>query len=89
MSSVGVRELKNRLSGMLRRVKQGETVTVTERGRPIAVLVPVREGESQDLLRILARTGRFTWSGGKPTGATKAPRLRGRLASDVVVEDRR
>jgi prevent-host-death family protein len=89
MNSVGVRALKNQLSGMLRRVKRGETVTVTERGRPIAILVPVREEESHDLLRILARTGRFTWSGGKPTGSTKPPRVRGRLASDVVVESRR
>jgi prevent-host-death family protein len=89
MKGVGVRELKNGLSGMLRRVKRGETVTVTERGRPIAVIVPVREGDPQDLLRILARTGRFTWAGGKPAGGAHPPRPRGRLASDVVVEDRR
>ncbi len=36
--SVGVRELKNQLSSYLDRVKQGEEITVTEHGRPIARL---------------------------------------------------
>jgi len=38
---VGVRELKNRLSAHLDRVKRGEELMVTERGRPIARLIPV------------------------------------------------
>jgi prevent-host-death family protein len=37
-STVGVRELKNRLSSFLDRVKAGEQITVTEHGRPIARL---------------------------------------------------
>jgi prevent-host-death family protein len=36
--TVGVRELKNQLSGYLDRVKAGEEITVTEHGRPIARL---------------------------------------------------
>lgn len=40
-TSVGVRELKNQLSSYLDRVKAGEGITVTERGRPIARLTPV------------------------------------------------
>ena len=39
--SVGVRELKQHLSEYLRRVGAGETVMVTDRGVPIAMLVPV------------------------------------------------
>lgn len=39
--SVGVRELKNRLSAYLSRVKDGEEITVTEHGRPIARLTSV------------------------------------------------
>ena len=38
--SVSVSELKAHLSECLRRVKQGERWTVTERGRPVAVLSP-------------------------------------------------
>lgn len=38
---VGVRDLKNGLSAYLRRVADGETIVVTDRGRAIARLVPV------------------------------------------------
>ncbi len=38
---VGVRELKARLSAYLQRAAAGELITVTDRGRPIAVLGPV------------------------------------------------
>jgi len=40
MESVGVRDLKASLSRYLRRVKGGETIVVTERGVPIAQIVP-------------------------------------------------
>lgn len=39
--TVGIRELKNQLSGYLDRVKAGEDITVTEHGRPIARLTSV------------------------------------------------
>ena len=38
---VGVRELKARLSAYLKRAAAGELITVTDHGRPIAVLGPV------------------------------------------------
>lgn len=38
MRTVGVKELKSRLSEYLRAVKRGEVVIVTERGQPIAEL---------------------------------------------------
>lgn len=38
---VGVRELKQRLSECIERAAQGESITVTDRGRPKAVLGPV------------------------------------------------
>jgi prevent-host-death family protein len=40
MDRVGVRELRQNLSVYLRRVQDGETLEVTERGRPVAVLAP-------------------------------------------------
>lgn len=39
---VGVRELRQNLSRYLERVKDGETLTVTERGNEVARLVPSR-----------------------------------------------
>jgi prevent-host-death family protein len=44
MDSVGVRELNQNTSQVIERVKRGETLVVTERGRPVARLVPVRAG---------------------------------------------
>jgi prevent-host-death family protein len=42
---VGVRELKQRLSEYLERAAQGEHITVTERGRPKAVIAPLPGGD--------------------------------------------
>lgn len=36
MRAVGIRELKNRLSEYLRRVRAGETILVTDRGEVVA-----------------------------------------------------
>ena len=41
MTTVGARELKNRLGRYLRQVRAGETILVTERGRPVAELRPL------------------------------------------------
>ena len=41
MTSVGVRELRQRASELLRRVEAGESIEITDRGRPVAVLAPL------------------------------------------------
>jgi prevent-host-death family protein len=56
MKIVGVRELKNRLSEMVRAVKAGEHVLVTDRGTVVAELVPPgRRRTDPDLPAGLAR----------------------------------
>lgn len=40
METIGVRELRQRASAVLRRVARGETVGVTDRGRLVAILAP-------------------------------------------------
>ena len=45
------RELRNRVSAILREVERGGTFTVTVRDRPVARLVPPREGPSTDVGR--------------------------------------
>ncbi len=87
---IGVRELKDKLSATLARVQRGETVTVTDRNRAVAVIVPAGAEEEEDVVvRTLVKGGRFAWSGGKPEGLEKAPRVRGPSVSEAVVEDRR
>ncbi len=51
MARVGVRELRQRASELLRRVEQGETIEVTDRGRPVALLTPLPEGGNLERLR--------------------------------------
>jgi prevent-host-death family protein len=53
MASIGVRELRQRASELLRRVAQGETIEVMDRGRRVAVLSPPPEGSPVDRLRAL------------------------------------
>jgi prevent-host-death family protein len=54
-SSVGVRELKNSLTACLARVKEGEEIVVTNRGKPVARLVPI--DRSTDRLAELVAQG--------------------------------
>ncbi len=42
VSEVASRELRNDTAGVLRRVRDGEDVTITVNGRPVAVLTAVR-----------------------------------------------
>ena len=51
MKSVGIRELRQRASELLRRVERGEAVEVTDRGRPVAILSPSPAGGPLDRLR--------------------------------------
>jgi len=87
---VGVRELRTHLSAHLRAVARGGTVTVADRNkRPIARLVPVEQDPDLETLEARARRGTITLGSGKPVGRPVAPRRTRRLASDLVVEDRR
>nr|MDQ3037244.1 type II toxin-antitoxin system prevent-host-death family antitoxin [Myxococcota bacterium] len=68
-SEIGIRELKNQTSAVLRRTRAGETITVTDRGRAVALLVPVGSATSEPSasdaaarVAALAAAGRVTWS---------------------------
>ena len=50
MDRVGVRDLKQNASRVLDRVKAGETVTVTEHGRPVALLTPLPDVDDYERL---------------------------------------
>jgi prevent-host-death family protein len=60
---VGIRELKAKLSEHVQRASDGETIVVTDRGRPVARLVPydtssaVERGIEQGWIEPARRTG--------------------------------
>lgn len=55
---VGIRELKDNASAVIRRVAAGETIMVTDRGRPVARIVPLRDDD--DWWDRMADEGRLT-----------------------------
>ncbi len=55
--TVGVRELRQNLSKYLERVKDGETLTVTERGHEVARLVPSRPDIDPYYLKLAEKYG--------------------------------
>jgi prevent-host-death family protein len=89
MGEVGIKVLKDHLSEYLRRVREGERIVVTNRGAPVAVLAPVEEGAEATWAWELVRSGAASWGGGKPKGSTHPPKVRGKMASEMVIEDRR
>lgn len=67
MASVGIRELRQRASELLRQVAAGETIEVTDRGRPVALLSPIPDVGPLELLRAAGETS------GTPGGAGELP----------------
>jgi len=93
MNRVGVKELKNRLTQYLRRTKQGEEVVVTERGKPIALIQPIRSAEKpvslEARLAKLAAQGVVTLPTHKPLKEVRLVKISGRPISRTILEDRR
>jgi prevent-host-death family protein len=86
--SIGIRELKSKLSECVREVKRGGTVVVTEHGRAVARLVPETDS-LDDRLDMLKKTGTMRWSGRRLGRATPGVRTRGkRTVADILVENR-
>jgi prevent-host-death family protein len=89
MGSVGVRELRQRASELVRRVEAGETIEVTDRGRPVAILAPLPSQSALDRMRALGETtgkSRGVAGLGKPLasarGAEPPSRVLARLRKD-------
>ncbi len=56
MESVGIRELRQYASDLIRRVESGETIEVTDRGRPVAILAPLPVLDPLERLRTMGET---------------------------------
>ena len=57
MATVSVSILKARLSEFLRRVRAGDTLVVTDRGAPVAIVAPLPEGEHEGDMNALVEQG--------------------------------
>jgi prevent-host-death family protein len=94
MKSVGLRELKNRLSEYVREVRSGEGVLVTDRGDVVAELIPPGQGRDAEGvpggLVALAKRGQITLGGANNAEVyPKLPRLLKRhRATDLLNQER-
>jgi len=94
MPTVSTRVLKYQLSSYLQRAEAGEQIVVLRDGKPVAALVPLSQlGEMDEQARLAELAARSLVA--LPNRSTKTafqgPAFpnRGKLASDMVLEDRR
>lgn len=88
VKTVGTRELKNHLSEYLRRVKAGETVIITERGKPVGQIMPI-QADLTSRLKELVKAGVVEWNGQPvPPYQPKAVNRSKQVLSDLVAEER-
>ncbi|MFU8857428.1 MAG: type II toxin-antitoxin system Phd/YefM family antitoxin [Deferrisomatales bacterium] len=91
MQVVGVKELKNKLSQMLLAVKAGQDLVITERGRPIARIVPEGAARPDELrsLADLAARGLVRLPEEAPGEEPELVEMRGQPLSETVRTGRR
>jgi prevent-host-death family protein len=90
MSTVGIKDLKIHLGRYVNRAARGETITVTERGTPVAMLVPIPADRTA--VEALKRSGRIRGQGVKPLGLRVKAKRKMRRDPDLagaVIEGRR
>jgi len=89
---VAVRELKDRLSELLRRAEAGEEIVVTSHGRPVARLGPVEPFAAANAAEALRRLRSQPWlrpGDGQPIRAAAEPVPAGEpLLSELMLADR-
>ncbi len=86
MISIGVKELKAKLSNYLDKVRHGEEVVITSHGREVALVIPVSSERRR--VNALMEAGKAKWAGGKP-GGIKGIRIKGKPLSKTILEERR
>ncbi|MDQ2908893.1 MAG: type II toxin-antitoxin system prevent-host-death family antitoxin [Candidatus Eremiobacteraeota bacterium] len=78
MKQVGIREVRQNLSALLEVVKRGREIVVTDRGRPVARLVPAGQARAKafpDLSSFRARMPRLIPPLSETLGEDRSDRL--------------
>ena len=93
MQRVGSREFKNRLGRYLGQVRKGQTLLITDRGKPVARVSPPDQNADGELtfsevLKKLEAEGKIRLPK-RPLGKFRAVKSRGKSASQMIIEDRR
>jgi prevent-host-death family protein len=87
-TSVGIRELKSRLSAYLHQVKGGTTLLITERGKPIGRIVPLKPS-LEERMEELVGAGLASWNGRRLPPCRPVAHAQGRnTVAGLLLEDR-
>jgi prevent-host-death family protein len=87
-TTVGIQELRAQLGRYVDQVKAGGTVTITEGGKPVGRIVPVKPS-LEDKEQKLIDSGLLAWSGRKLSPRSPSITPRGdRTVSELLLEDR-
>jgi prevent-host-death family protein len=87
-STVGIRAFKAHLSEYMQQVKDGQSLVITEHGKPVGRILPVAMS-LDERIEMLRKAGLIEWSGKKLRDIRPPATNRGdKLASDIVVEMR-
>ncbi len=90
MENVGVKQLRDSLSHILKRVERGEVIRVLRHGKGILELRPIKKNEEQDFLDRLKNKHVLGGGTGEIGHVKKVRNLTPEMPiSDIVVEDRR
>jgi prevent-host-death family protein len=87
---VGLREANQHFSSLMQRVRNGEEVILTERGKPFARIVPIRHGRQEDAILQMVKEGLL-----RPAEAPgimpdwKPRRLGGRVSTTEILREER
>ncbi|MCX8062398.1 MAG: type II toxin-antitoxin system prevent-host-death family antitoxin [Anaerolineales bacterium] len=86
---VDTQQLKNRLTQYLDAVKSGQTVIITQRGKPVGRIIPLVDHQVDRLIQ-LVQMGMIEWNGKTipPSYQPKIPNKSTHLLSDVIIEER-
>ena len=89
---LGLREANQRFSKAIKAVRAGKEVVLTERGQPIAVIKPIKSEPAPDAtLERMANEGLITLParrGPLPSPSWKPIRLKGKMLSQTIIDDR-
>ena len=91
-TAVGVRKLRDGLTRYLERVRRGARLVITDRGRPVALLLPYRDGTKavvEDRLAALLASGHVSPAERRFVANPPLARGRGRSLAAIIREDRR
>ena len=87
-TKVGIRELKENLSKYMAKVKGGQSIVITEHGKPVGRIIP--EAQSlEERVDALVQAGVIAWNG-KKLEDIEPPAINrsNKLASDIIIEMR-